>query len=166
MGGQDEKVYRSLEFYRDGGPTVACKIEPASGGIVLKDAATLDLDAGKLREHRVKVTAKTANYTVLESDSGTWFTTEGATGTITFTLPVTVASGLIYHFVNAENYTMTVQCGSGDKMVAFNDVAADSYSFSTASEKVGGALTVLGDGTKWMTFVNLASETQTPTIAT
>jgi len=45
-----------------------------------------------------KVSHKTANYTVLDSESGTTFTNRGASGTITFTLPAAVV-GLHYIFM-------------------------------------------------------------------
>jgi len=45
-----------------------------------------------------RVSHKTANYTVLDSESGTTFTNLGASGTITFTLPAAVV-GLHYIFM-------------------------------------------------------------------
>lgn len=44
------------------------------------------------------VTLKTAAYTVLTTDIGSTFTTEGATGAVTFTLPAATV-GLWYNFV-------------------------------------------------------------------
>jgi len=99
------------------------------------------------------VTAKTSDYTVTAAESGTIFTTEGAGGAVVFTTPA-VGDGLHYWFVNAEDQTMTVTAGAADTMVTFNDVAADSVGFATTSEKVGGAIFIVSDGTKWMTFLH------------
>lgn len=44
-----------------------------------------------------RVSHKTANYTVLDTESGTYFTNLGASGTITFTLPAATV-GLHYFF--------------------------------------------------------------------
>lgn len=114
------------------------------------------------------VSAKTADYTVKESECGTLFTTTGASAAVNFTLPTADADnvGLWYEFFNAADQNMTITSGTADKMVVFNDVAADSIAFSTASEKIGGGVRVVSDGSKWLVFVALGAETQTPTIAT
>jgi hypothetical protein len=109
---------------------------------------------------------KTASYTVLDSDNGTLFTNKGASGAVTFTLPATAKKGLEYTFFAVANQNLVVASGTADKMVVFNDAAADSIAFQTASEIIGGAVRVVGDGDLWYAFVNLGAETQTPTIAT
>jgi len=114
---------------------------------------------------KMNVVAKTASYTVLATESGTVFTTSGSAGAVVFTLP-TAAAGLCYWFINAADQDMTITSTPADKFVLFNDVAADSIAFSTASEKVGGGVFVVSDGTNWFGFVHLGTETQTPTIAT
>ena len=139
----------------------------ASGTNRLRLSTTqLDLDGIIFGEHRLLVAAKTASYSVVEADSGKFFTTEGASGAITFTLPAVGTSGLFFSFYNAEDQNMIVASVAGDDMVAFNDVAADSVAFQTTSEKAGSRIDVVSDGTKWMTSVFLAAETVTPTIAT
>lgn len=120
--------------------------------------------AGALR----KVSAKTASYTVLESESGTLFTTSGASGAVTFTLPAlaNVAAGTWFEFFNVADQDMIVASGDADKMVVFNDAAADSIAFSTAAEQIGSGVRVVSDGALWLVFVFLGAETATPTIAT
>jgi hypothetical protein len=110
-----------------------------------------------------KVVAKTAAYTVLAADSGTIFTTRGATAAVTFTLPTTATTGLTYFFFNVVDLDMTVASGTADTVVTKNDAAADSVAFSTTSLKIGGALMVVGDGTGWLAF---ALSTNTATVAT
>lgn len=114
---------------------------------------------------KLNVVAKTSDYTVLASESGTLFTTEGATANVNFTLP-SAADGLVYWFFAAEDYNLTVTADTADTLIAFNDVAADSVAFSTASEKIGGAFMVFSDGSKWMVSGLLGDDAQTITVAT
>lgn len=94
--------------------------------------------------------AKTASYTVLAKDNGTLFTTTGASGTVTFTLPA-IAPGLAFGFLNVVDQTMGVASAEGDNIVAINDASADSLTFSTSSQKIGAYLKVFSNsaGTKW-----------------
>jgi len=115
---------------------------------------------------RLRTLAKTTAYTVTVEDSGTFFTTEGATAAVTFTLPAptaTDADGAIYFFYNAEDVNMVVTSGTADLMIAINDVAADSVAFQTTSLKAGGAFMVVGDGAKW--FALVLSDGNTVTVA-
>jgi len=113
--------------------------------------------------YKRRVVAKTADYTVLAAESGTFFTTEGATAAVNFTLPA-FADGLEFEFYNAEDVNLTVTSGTADLMVASNDVAADSVAFSTTSLKAGGSFKVVSDGVKW--FAQVLSDGNTVTIAT
>ena len=109
--------------------------------------------------------SKTADYTVLSSDNGTIFDNAGAAGTVIFTLPATATAGLVYEFHCVADQTITVTAGTADTMIAYNDIAADSVSLGTSSEKVGGSFRVRGNGTKWIVTPRLW-EAQTVTIAT
>ena len=100
------------------------------------------------------IQAKTADYTVKAYESGTLFTTRGASGTVVFTLPTTPTRGLYFGFYNAADQTMTVAAGTADTLVAINDLTADSIGFATASSKIGGMIEVYGDGTGWLTRVS------------
>ncbi len=114
-----------------------------------------------------QVVAKTADYTVTASDNNTIFTNAGASGAVNFTLP-TIAKGLRYRFFVEADQTLTVTSVVADTLVVFNDAAADSIAFSTSSEKIGGGIEVIANAaaTKWLVFVYLGAETQTPVIAT
>jgi hypothetical protein len=113
-----------------------------------------------------KTVAKTADYTVTDADRNTRFTNAGAVGAVIFTLPATAKLGLEYWFNVVADQNVTVTAGTADTMIVFNDIAADSVAFSTASEKVGGALHVYGDGAKWVVEVMLGQLTQEVTVAT
>lgn len=115
--------------------------------------------------YKVKVVAKTAAYTVSINDSGTYFTTRGATAAVTFTLPsAATGQGCIFWFFSAVDFAMTVAGATGE-LIAKNDVAANSVAFSTASEIIGGAVKVVGDGTSWLVFPE-SEELVTITVAT
>jgi hypothetical protein len=114
------------------------------------------------------VEAKTASYTLVPDDINVMFTTRGAGGAITFTLPPTaeLTAGWNASFFNVADQDIIVAANTADTMVTFNDAAADSVAFSTSGEQIGGGIRVVWDGTGWLTFVFLGAETQTPTIAT
>jgi hypothetical protein len=95
------------------------------------------------------IQAKTADYTVLEADNNTIFTTRGAAGAVNFTLPATAKKGLHYGFYSAANQDMTVTAGTADTMTVINDLTADSIAISTTNLKIGGFVEVFGDGTAW-----------------
>lgn len=110
--------------------------------------------------------AKTASYTCTKYDSGTIFHTTGATAAVNFTLPQISDGPFYFLFVNGADQNLTVTAATADTAVTFNDLAADSVAFSTASEKIGGVIEVICDGTTLFVLPRLASEAQTVTIAT
>lgn len=115
---------------------------------------------GKVRP-LCKIVVKTASYTLTPDDFGTVFTTRGASGAVTFTLP-TVASeykGSWALFANVADQNMFV-AGTDEELVIFNDLTADSIGFATSSEKIAGALLAICDGTSWI-VLPIATETQT-----
>lgn len=102
-----------------------------------------------------KISAKTASYQVKETDLGTYFTTRGASGAITFTLPKTddLEAGWWAHFHNVVDQNMVVASyGSSDDIVAVADAAADTITFSTTSQKIGANVRVVWDGTGWLSI--------------
>ncbi|MCK5847617.1 MAG: hypothetical protein KAH01_00295 [Caldisericia bacterium] len=123
-------------------------------------------DDGQIKEmpFKVNTATKIVSYTVKASESGTFFNNRGTTATVVFTLPA-MASGLNYHFYAAADRALTVTSGTADKMIADNDVEADSLSLSTGSEIMGGCIVVTCDGTKWMANAYL-EESQTAVVAT
>lgn len=113
-----------------------------------------------------KVKAKTASYTVTSADFGTVLTTRGAGDAVTFTLPAasSLNKGDWVLFINVADQNMVVG-GSTGGLVVFNDLTANSISFETSSEKIGGAFLAVSDGTSWL-VVPISEETQTVTVAT
>lgn len=113
---------------------------------------------------KLGIVTKTASYTMTSSDFGKIFITRGATGAVTFTLPAasSLNKGNWCVFFNAADQNMIV-AGPDEGLTVFNDLTADSISFTTSSEKIGAAVLAFSDGTKW-DCVPLATETQTITI--
>ena len=107
---------------------------------------------------------KTADYTILAKESGSIFTNVGITADIEFTLP-TKADGLIYWFYNCVDFELKVTSDVADTMAAFNDAAADSLAFTTASEHIGNGMMVFSDGTSWFSAVLIAGAAATATVA-
>lgn len=117
-----------------------------------------------------KIATKTADYQILEKDCGVIFNNAGAGGAVIFTLPntATIQDGWncrVFTMVLAQDVTVA-SYGSNDNIVTFNDIAADSIAFSTASERAGAGMLFVWDATnsKWMAFTS-AEETQTMTVA-
>ena len=100
----------------------------------------------------MRESAQAADYTVLESDQGTLFTTLGASGAVIFTLPVIRAGLGPFEFLNLVDQNMTILSnGSNDNIVWDHDLSVDSLAFSTSSHKIGGRLQFKANaaGTKW-----------------
>lgn len=113
-----------------------------------------------------KVAAKTASYTVKSSESGTIFTTTGATGAINFTLPAISDGPFWFKFVNGAAQNMTVTSAVADTIITFNDLEADSVAFSQANEIIGGMILAICDGTSLFVLPVLAKASQTIAIVT
>ena len=112
------------------------------------------------------VVAKTADYTLLASDSGTVFTTGGATTQVEFTLPAVANSdGLVYWFINAKDSEMKLSAPTGT-LCGFNDIAANSLAYTTASNQAGCGFMAVCDGTKWYVGCMPGQDSATITLAT
>ena len=110
------------------------------------------------------VEAKASSYAVsMPADSGTTFTTTGASGAVTFTLPTPSASikGAHCYFFNTVDQNMVIGVTGNDAIVTLNDAAADTLTFSTGGEKIGAAVHCVCDGSLW-----LAMDTSENTITT
>lgn len=113
------------------------------------------------------ISAKTGDYTVTVSDLGKIFTTRGAAGAVTFTLPAvssSIPTGVSTLFYNVADQDMIV-AGTAGELVTFNDAAANSVAFSTSAEQIGGCLEAVCDGTSWLIIIH-GEETATSTVAT
>jgi len=107
-----------------------------------------------IRVLKRRLVPKTASYAVSPGKgdfSGSVFTTRGATGAVTFTLPAPQPSltETFYEFINVVDQNMTVATTSG-KAVVFNNTAATSLSAQTSSQKIGAAISAYCDGTAWL----------------
>ena len=115
----------------------------------------VDADTGQIKNlaFTLKTASKTAAYSVLTTDSGTFFDNTGASGSVTFTLPtVTDAAGCFYGFAAVAAQNVVVASSPADKMVYDNDAAADTLTASTSGHIIGAALIVWSDGALWHAF--------------
>jgi len=110
---------------------------------------------------------KVADYTIVEADNGTLFTNLGDADAIEFTLPAIANSkGQRYGFYAAADFELKVSSAAASDLICFNNAAASSVSYATASEIIGGGFELLGlDNNKWMVIPHLAADSQTITIA-
>ena len=100
-----------------------------------------------------QVIAKTAAYTVTPDDAGKLLVGNHASTQVAFTLPaVASCKGLVFHFASLGAAGIKIIGGTTDKIVVQNDAAADSVSYETASEKIGAACMVWGDGSNYYFF--------------
>lgn len=114
-----------------------------------------------------EVVAVTASTTLTNNDLGKTITNRGASGSVTITLPTPSSDnkgGEIRVRVVADQ-TVVVDCATADKIVIFNDAAADSVAWQTSSEKIGGGGMFESDGNNWF-FSALNAGANTVTTAT
>jgi len=130
-----------------------------SDGLSFKALAPVNFDGAKIK---VRVQIKTADYTVLHTDSGTIFCTVGDTGAIVFTLPVVPIKNEFFIFFQSVDQNMTVNAGAANTMRTKNDLDADGVVFSTGSNLIGACILVFGDGTYW-NVAQLCTNTMTVT---
>lgn len=88
------------------------------------------------------VVSKTADYTVLESDTGADFDNLGASGTVEFTLPATPKLGLRYKFSDVAGQTVTVSSPSAN--IVNGGAAAATFNVTALT-----GVTVEGRGSIW-----------------
>ena len=111
----------------------------------------------------------TADITLTPGDVGRTFGNVGATGTVVITIPsaANCPLGGDLKFLSCADQTLTIS-GTAGEIIALNDVAANSVSLGTSSEKASGGfvLTAVGPATaatKWHVAYQ-TEETQTVTV--
>ncbi len=112
-----------------------------------------------------KIQNLSAAYTAVGADSGTFFTVDTA---VTFTLPAASAAlvGVFYEVAVIADVIVVIAATNASELIIFNDTAANSFTWSTSSEKTGAAcrLTCVSS-TKWLVTL-WTEETQTTTVTT
>lgn len=98
-----------------------------------------------------------------ETDRDYQYTNAGESGAVTFTLPDDPHKDLAYYFY-VEADANVIVTATATEMFALNNAAATSVAFSTSSQKIGGALACIGDGSKWKIH-NMSAGANTITVA-
>lgn len=135
--------------------------DPEEGGAPL---GTIDWEDRTLQiATKINIKSIGAAYTFVAEDSGTLFL---ATAALTMTLPAASAAfkGCWGRLINGADTDLVLAATAGE-MVFKNDLAANSVSYATSSEKIGGGFEFFCDGTKWY-VLPVAEETQTITVVT
>ena len=105
------------------------------------------------------VTAKTSNYTVLNTDTGTTFTNTGAAGTVNFTLP-TAAAGLWYTFYRDADFTVQATAAASTTIRVAGSVSASAGNVTL--DAVGSSVTLIAiSTTQWIAFSSTGTLTVT-----
>ena len=109
---------------------------------------------------------KTASFTATAADSGKLFLIVGATANVNVTLPAISTGPFYFRVYNGSDINLTATSATADTIITYNDLAADSVAFSTASEKIGGMIEVLCDGVSLFVLARISSSYQNVTVAT
>jgi len=153
-----DATYPSSVHTRQDG-TLHC---PDGSTIEVESGGTLSLLSGALVT--LPVTADADGGAIAAADLCRVYTTRGASGAVTFTLPAASGnSGKWCLFINAAGQNMII-AGTDEEILCFNDLTADSIAFQTTSELIGGMFLAICDGTSWC-VAPIATETQTVTVA-
>lgn len=138
---------------KNAGQDTAFQLQDADGAVYEVEA---DSDTGLLKLTRNGVihsgfgwrtATKTADYTCLVEDNGTWFNTKGASGTVIFTLPAVATSANVhYRFTCAAGQILKVAAPAGT-MVTYNNAAATSV--ATGTVNIGHGFEAICDGAFW-----------------
>jgi hypothetical protein len=105
------------------------------------------------------IEAKTSDYTITLADSGKIFTTEGASGTVVFTLPAPTTSlqGVWVEIVQAAAQDMKITCAAIDSILSQGAVDWD-YLENTSATRIGAHAECVCTGTKWIVRVSGTSQ--------
>jgi hypothetical protein len=161
IAGQDSK----LQLADANGVVFELEADSTTGQLLIKRNGTTAAGFNAYGAAYRRVQAKTASYTCTAADSGTLFTTTGASGAVTFTLPaVATSAGVWYEFVNTVGQNMVITAPA-NTMVAHNDATATSVTFSEAGFLIGASCKVTCDGALWLFQQHLAAEASTPVVA-
>jgi hypothetical protein len=113
---------------------------------------------------RYRIKSIAANYTVSENDNGSLITVSAA-ATVTLPAPSATYKGMWVKIVNLADTNLTIASGTADTLVVMADAAADSATFSTSSEKIGGAVEAVCNGALWI-LLPMVWDGQTATFVT
>lgn len=109
----------------------------------------------------------TADITLSSNDLGKTVCNVGASGSVTVTLPTAAscAIGGDILILSCADQNLVVAPATADTLIIMNDIAADSTSLATSSEKIGGGFLCTCVGAKWH-VAPMITEAQTQTTAT
>lgn len=102
----------------------------------------------------VEVTSGSQTVSATTHYRGTIFVSveTGGDAATTYTLPTPSASlkGYYYYFYQTDDQNMVIQCATNDLIICTHADAADTATFSTASQKIGACALAICNGTNWL----------------
>ena len=118
----------------------------ACGDFVMED----NLVEPPLFSYKRTVEWANGSHDIEETDRDILHTTKnGASDNAQFTLPDEPKMDLAFYFFNKADKNLTVTATAAE-IIGVNSVAKTSVAIQTPSEKIGGGVSVIGDGEKWV----------------
>jgi len=115
---------------------------------------------GNMQVPSSQIVSKTADYTVLVTDSGTMFDNTGAAGSVNFTLPaVANAKGFYAYIFGVVDQQIVVTAPAGT-LVGPNNAGRTSYTSGAAGQRIGAVHYVYCNGAKYFLALSLQGLTQ------
>lgn len=107
-----------------------------------------------------------ATRTITQDDFGKIITNSG--GALTATLPTASPAfrGAWVKFYQVAAGDLVIDCATADTIIADNDAAADSVTFGLDTFEIGTGVTMVCNGSKWLTRCHFSDETTTVALAT
>jgi hypothetical protein len=115
-----------------------------------------------------KVITTVVDLTLTASQSGSFIVNTAATeAEINLTLPAIADGPYVFFVLNFADVNLKVTSETADTLITFNDLAADSVSYETSSEKIGGGFLCVCDGTSVAAIpIGTGGHVQTLTVTT
>ena len=97
-----------------------------------------------------RTVAKTdAAVTLEDGDRDIQYTNTGVSAPQTFTLPDTPKKDLAFYFYATDDEHLAVASNGAGEIIAEGSAAASTVTLDTASQRIGGSMAIIGDGTSW-----------------
>ena len=123
------------------GLSQALRAQLANRGFVFNDDLISNLQQGPLQGMRTILDSTTAT-TIADDESGITYLLSNA-ASVTMTLPaIAVGGGQEFIFYRVADEALIITSAEGDNIVGFNELAADTITFTTATEHIGACILI------------------------
>lgn len=137
--------------------------DPEEGG---EPIGVLDLEDRTIQVGmKLKIKNVSAAYTIDPEDSGSLITIDTAA---TLTLPAATQNlkGVYVDVMVIADVTVVIAAATAGQLIMSNDIAANSFTWSTGSQKVGEAVRLVCNGASWLVMMWPITLTGATTVGT